>query len=913
MAIPEDHLAKFHKMTDANEMWEAIKSRFGGNDESKKMQKYILKQQFESFSVSNSEGLHKGCDRSLPSSWSQVSLIMRTKPGVDTLSFDDLYNNIRVVEFDVKGSSGSSSSTQNVAFVFSDNTSSTNEVNNAYGVSTFSGHNSQREGSSSYTDELMYSFFANQSRHFARECRSKENQESRRRDAGNIGHKARDNVRRPAKQDKPKAMVTIDGEDVDWTGHAEDDTEDYALMAFSSSNSGSDTEMSAKDKFGLGYGTQIHEGVLSYKNEVLESVFESRPSDIKDSPVNDRFTKVEGKHAVPPLMTGIYMPLKSDFGIDESKFTYGAKQSKNGESDAKTSDLASCDSNSSVETLKYVPKLVESKPKAVSEPKVWSDSPITEEYESDSDDEYQDTCSQNPKVDKRDWTGLKTKRQGLGYSYTRKACFVCGSFSYLIKDCDLYEKRMAKQVKLNNNKNKVNCHRNDRPVRNNVQRMNHNNKFVPKAILTKTGRFLVNAVRQKFSSQSASTSTFKKVTTARQMVNDIIPRDNLFKSHAPIGRPFNRTIAPKANFTNHKVNNAGNKTVSIVGGNKETAVKASAGCNWRSKIHYWNKVSKYNRYPHQTLKRKGIIDSGCSRHMTRNKAYLVEYQGFNGGHVAFGGSKGQITDTKFLVLSPDFKLPDENQVLLRVPRQHNMYSFNLEHIVLSGGGSLNRFWCYNVDFIKGLMCVARLECFLCEMMLMISSLSTAEAVSTACYVLNRILVTKPQNMTPYELLTGNSQMEAEHVPKYFILPLWSSYTSTVKCSTTKNGDKKLNEDIGSKTNKEPVDQEDQAFLKELEKLKRQEKKANDATETFRKTTPVNTANTSVKTASLSRNVNVAGLSSPDLLTYANQDDSYIPSLEDIYVVCWVLIIINPLYLTTVSFGVDAAMDLEEKH
>ncbi|GKC23899.1 hypothetical protein Tco_1026049 [Tanacetum coccineum] len=110
MALPEDHLAKFHKMTDAKEMWDAIKSRFGGNDESKKMQKYILKQQFEGFSVSNSEGLHKGYDRfqsllsqleihgagvstedanqkflrSLPSAWSQVSLIMRTKPGVKT-------------------------------------------------------------------------------------------------------------------------------------------------------------------------------------------------------------------------------------------------------------------------------------------------------------------------------------------------------------------------------------------------------------------------------------------------------------------------------------------------------------------------------------------------------------------------------------------------------------------------------------------------------------------------------------------------------------------------------------------------------------------------------------------------------------------------------------------------------------
>ncbi|GJS16232.1 hypothetical protein Tco_0410704 [Tanacetum coccineum] len=49
------HLAKFHKMTDAKEMWDAIKSRFGGNDKSKKMQKYILKQLFKGFSVSNSE------------------------------------------------------------------------------------------------------------------------------------------------------------------------------------------------------------------------------------------------------------------------------------------------------------------------------------------------------------------------------------------------------------------------------------------------------------------------------------------------------------------------------------------------------------------------------------------------------------------------------------------------------------------------------------------------------------------------------------------------------------------------------------------------------------------------------------------------------------------------------------------
>nr|GEV96542.1 hypothetical protein [Tanacetum cinerariifolium] len=82
--------------------------------------------------------------------------------------------------------------------------------------------------------------------------------------------------------------------------------------------------------------------------------------DVKDSHVNDRFATVAEMHAVPPLMIGIYMPPKSDFGIDESN----------------------------VKILESVPKPDESKPKAVSEPKVWSDAPIIEEYESDNDDEY---------------------------------------------------------------------------------------------------------------------------------------------------------------------------------------------------------------------------------------------------------------------------------------------------------------------------------------------------------------------------------------------------------------------------------------------------------------------------------------------------------------------------------------------
>ncbi|GKC04834.1 ribonuclease H-like domain-containing protein [Tanacetum coccineum] len=186
LAIPDEHLLKFHGIKDAKTLWEAIKARFGGNKESKKMQKTILKQQYENFAASRSKGLDKTYDRfqklisqleihgkvisqedanlkllrSLPSAWNNIALIMRNKSDLDTLSMDDLYNNLKVYESEIKGQSSSNS--QNVAFVSSENTSSTNEVvNTAHEVSTAS---SQGQASSlTYADDVMFSFFANQS------------------------------------------------------------------------------------------------------------------------------------------------------------------------------------------------------------------------------------------------------------------------------------------------------------------------------------------------------------------------------------------------------------------------------------------------------------------------------------------------------------------------------------------------------------------------------------------------------------------------------------------------------------------------------------------------------------------------------------------------------------------------------
>ncbi|GKG15183.1 hypothetical protein Tco_0354783, partial [Tanacetum coccineum] len=146
-----------------------------------------------------------------------------------------------------------------------------------------------------------------------------------------------------------------------------------------------------------------------------------------------------------------------------------------------------------------------------------------------------------------------------------------------------HEKRMAKQVELNKRKGKGTGQGENRLVWNNVKRLNHQNKFVPNAVLTKTDIFPVNTARQNLSSQAATT---RKVNTARPIVNEIRPRNNFYKSHSPIIMPFNRITAPRTNFSNQKVNTAEVKAVSVVEGKRETAVKPSAGCSWRPKRHY---------------------------------------------------------------------------------------------------------------------------------------------------------------------------------------------------------------------------------------------------------------------------------------------------------------------------------------
>ncbi|GJZ73605.1 hypothetical protein Tco_0637751 [Tanacetum coccineum] len=137
LAIPDEHLLKFHGIKDAKTLWEAIKARSEGLDKTyDRFQKLISQLEIHGEVISREDGNLKLL-RSLPLAWNNISLIMRNKSDLDTMSMDDLYNNLKVYEAKIKSQSSSNSNSHNVAFVSSENTSSTNEaVNTAHEVST---------------------------------------------------------------------------------------------------------------------------------------------------------------------------------------------------------------------------------------------------------------------------------------------------------------------------------------------------------------------------------------------------------------------------------------------------------------------------------------------------------------------------------------------------------------------------------------------------------------------------------------------------------------------------------------------------------------------------------------------------------------------------------------------------------
>ncbi|GJU23994.1 hypothetical protein Tco_1162615 [Tanacetum coccineum] len=228
LGIPDEYLLKFHNVADAKSLWEAIKSSFGEVHGAP-----ILK-----------EDINQKFLRSLPSSWNQIALIIINKPAIDEIDIDDLYNNLRVYEDELKRSSCSNFASQNLAFLSSKNIGSTNEVSTAsgdFGVSTAGGIN--QVTSTPCAHDIAYSFLAQpttspqlEKGHFTRECRSGRSQG--RRSYGNNGKR-----NAPTNESSSHALVAQDGLGAyDWSKDYEVEPVNYALMAISSSSSSSSSD-----------------------------------------------------------------------------------------------------------------------------------------------------------------------------------------------------------------------------------------------------------------------------------------------------------------------------------------------------------------------------------------------------------------------------------------------------------------------------------------------------------------------------------------------------------------------------------------------------------------------------------------------------------------------------------------------
>ncbi|GJW56434.1 hypothetical protein Tco_0103165 [Tanacetum coccineum] len=354
MALPNKDQLKFHSYQDAKFLMEAIEKRYGGNKESKKVQRTLLKQQYENFVALSSETMDQTFDRlqklisqleiqgevinqedmnlkllrSLPSEWKTHALIWRNKVEIETISLDDLYNNLEIYEPKIIGSSSTSQNSQNVAFVsnITNNTNNTNKADDtAHGVSTT---HTQEDLEQLHLDDLeemdlqwemaMLTIIA---KRFIKRTGKKLDINSQR-----VGFDKSKVECFNLETHTQNALIAQDGiGGYDWSYQPTN----HALMAFTSSgsSSSSDSEVDPCSKTCVKAYATLKEQYDDLSSDYKKSQFNlvsykaaTTTSPEVESLVNltDKSGSDKGYHSVPPPLTGNFIPRKPDLTfVDE--------------------------------------------------------------------------------------------------------------------------------------------------------------------------------------------------------------------------------------------------------------------------------------------------------------------------------------------------------------------------------------------------------------------------------------------------------------------------------------------------------------------------------------------------------------------------------------------------------------------
>ncbi|GJS00593.1 hypothetical protein Tco_0317101 [Tanacetum coccineum] len=523
MAIPKEHLRRFHGMDDAKEIWEAIRTRFGGNANSKKMQKAVLKQQFKRDSFYQDQGARKkeqkqNCLLTMDDgvvNWGEhtveeeesnhalMAISSNNEVSLCSKTCIDSYNKLKTLCDEQMNQLGDQEA-QILAY------SQAVKKLEAQLV-TF------QKQQLSLNEKLTFQ---------ANEIYEKDEKLKKYR---RIGMKA--------VKEKEQLQKTLDS----W--------KDSSKNLWRLINSG----MSSNSKVGLGYEIQSNNEVLSYEEEMNFSVFNCSEEDSVGKPLYSRFIKTNDFKGVPHPLSGDYTPTPQE-EIDESLYVYGKKGPQEPEpnvSDDRSSEYSTCQFNDSAGSIR-----------TSSEHYVDPESEISK---------VEPSCATHVKTPRqqmknqgtsevkgKNWNKMMERELGEGYSFIKKKCFVCGSLSHLIKDCDYYEKKMAREAEFKKQRVFNTGNGVAKPVWTNANRVNHANQFVPRSVQLNAGRPNINSVRPNINTGRTNINSVRpNINTGRTNINSVRPNINTGRVNVNSVRPNVNTGRVNVNSVRPNVNTGG--------------------------------------------------------------------------------------------------------------------------------------------------------------------------------------------------------------------------------------------------------------------------------------------------------------------------------------------------------------------